>query len=63
MPADYEAVIAFAKSNGLTVLRPFANRTLLDVSGSVADIEKAFMSICGFISTRQEKPDFFRARH
>jgi hypothetical protein len=32
----------FAKSHGLTVKRTHPNRTLLDVSGSVADIEKAF---------------------
>jgi subtilase family serine protease len=35
-------VIDFAKSNGLTVKRTHPNRTLLDVTGSVADIEKAF---------------------
>jgi uncharacterized repeat protein (TIGR01451 family) len=39
---DYESVISFAKSNGLTVLQTHANRTILDVSGSVAEIEKAF---------------------
>jgi subtilase family serine protease len=41
-PADYESVIAFAKASGLVVLQTYANRTLLDVRGSVADIEKAF---------------------
>jgi len=41
-PADYQAVIVFAQSNGLTVLQTHGNRTLLDVSGSVADIEKTF---------------------
>jgi uncharacterized repeat protein (TIGR01451 family) len=41
-PADYQAIIAFATSNGLTVLRTHANRTLLDVSGTVADLEKTF---------------------
>jgi uncharacterized repeat protein (TIGR01451 family) len=41
-PADYQAVILFAQSNGLNVLRTHANRTLLDVSGSVAEIEKTF---------------------
>ena len=38
--ADYEAVVAFAKSNGLTVNAKHPNRVLLDVSGSVADIQK-----------------------
>ena len=39
---DYQSVINFAKSHGLTVKRTHPNHTLLDVSGSVADIEKAF---------------------
>jgi subtilase family serine protease len=39
---DYQAVMDFAKSHGLTVKKTHPNRTLLDVSGSVADIEKAF---------------------
>jgi len=39
---DYEAVIAFAKSNGLTVTATHPNRTLLDVNAAVADIQKAF---------------------
>jgi hypothetical protein len=40
--ADYQAVADFAKSHGLIVKGTQPNRTLLDVSGSVADIEKAF---------------------
>jgi hypothetical protein len=39
---DYQKVIDFAKSHGLIVKRTHPNRTLLDVAGSVADIEKAF---------------------
>ena len=39
---DYEGVMAFTKANGLRVRRTHANRTLLHVSGTVADIEKAF---------------------
>jgi uncharacterized delta-60 repeat protein len=39
---DYEAVIAFAKANGLKVAGTTPNRMLLDVEGSVGDIEKAF---------------------
>ncbi len=39
---DYQAVIEFTKSNGLTVTGTHPNRTLLDVSGSVADIERVF---------------------
>lgn len=39
---DYQAVIQFAKSHGLTVVGTHPNRTLLNVSGSVAQIENAF---------------------
>lgn len=39
---DYAAVMNFAKARGLTVSGTHPNRTLLDVSGTVADIEKAF---------------------
>jgi hypothetical protein len=39
---DYGAAIAFAHSNNLVVTGAHPNRTLLDVTGSVADIEKAF---------------------
>jgi subtilase family serine protease len=39
---DYQAVADFAKSHGLIVKGTHPNRTLLDVSGSVVDIEKAF---------------------
>ena len=39
---DYQEVIEFAKSHGLAVNGTHSNRTLLDVSASVADIEKAF---------------------
>jgi uncharacterized repeat protein (TIGR03803 family) len=39
--ADYDALIAFANSHSLSVTGKHPNRTLLDVNGSVADIEKA----------------------
>ncbi len=38
---DYQAVVAFAKANGLTVTGTDPTRMLVDVSGSVADIERA----------------------
>ena len=41
-PQDYAAVAAYAKANGLKVTGTHPNRTLLDVSGTVADIERAF---------------------
>ncbi len=39
---DYESLANFATSHGLTVTGTHSNRTLLNVNGSVADIEKAF---------------------
>jgi subtilase family serine protease len=39
---DYRAVSNFAVSHGLIVKGTHPNRTLLDVSGSVSDIERAF---------------------
>jgi hypothetical protein len=40
--ADYEAVAAFAVAHGLEVTTRYPNRVILDVSGSVVDIERAF---------------------
>src|SRR5579859_4053461 len=40
--SDYWAVTEFARTNGLTVTQTYSNRSLLDVTGSVANIEKAF---------------------
>ncbi len=39
---DYQAVIDFVKANGLTVTGTHLNRVVLDVSGSVANIERVF---------------------
>jgi uncharacterized repeat protein (TIGR03803 family) len=41
-PQDYEAVIAYAKAHNLRVTGTHPNRTLVDVTGAAADIEKAF---------------------
>ena len=40
--ADYNAVIAFAQSQGLTVTHTHPERTLLDVSGPASAIQSAF---------------------
>jgi len=40
--ADYDAIIAFVKANGLPVEATHPNRVLLDVSGTVAEVERAF---------------------
>jgi hypothetical protein len=39
---DYQAVMDFATAHGLRVVGTHPNRTLLDVNGAVADIEKTF---------------------
>ena len=41
-PADYEAVIAFAQAQGLTVTGTHVNRTVVDVSGNAQAVENAF---------------------
>ena len=41
-PADYAAVMHFARTNGLTVTATHPNRLLVDVTGQVADVERAF---------------------
>ena len=40
--ADHQAVLEFAQANGLTVTGTHANRLVVDVEGSVAQVEKAF---------------------
>jgi subtilase family serine protease len=42
LASDYEAVRTFAVSNGLQVTARHPSRILLDVRGSVADVERAF---------------------
>jgi hypothetical protein len=39
---DYQSVLDFARTNGLTVISTYSNRMVLGVSGAVSDIEKAF---------------------
>jgi hypothetical protein len=39
---DYQTVINFAKAHGLSILTAHSNRLVLEVRGSVADIERAF---------------------
>jgi subtilase family serine protease len=40
--ADYQAVIDFARNNGLAVAATHDSRLLLDVQGKVSDVERAF---------------------
>jgi subtilase family serine protease len=39
---DYQTLIGYAKASGLNVIHQYSNRVVLDVKGSVADIEKTF---------------------
>jgi hypothetical protein len=39
---QYQTLIDFARTNGLTIAGTAGNRAILDVSGSVADIERVF---------------------
>jgi pro-kumamolisin-like protein/BACON domain-containing protein len=57
--ADYEAVIAFAQRNGLTVTGTYPNRTVLNVSGSVADIERIFQVTMRLYRHPTEHRNFF----
>jgi len=41
-PADYTAVVTFARTHGLAVTARHSNRTLISVRGTVGDIERAF---------------------
>jgi hypothetical protein len=57
--ADYEAVIAFAKSHGLSVTRTHSNRTLVDVNGAVGDIEQALHVHMGIYQHPTEDRTFY----
>jgi subtilase family serine protease len=58
-PQDYDAVTAFAKASGLTVVDTHSNRLVLDVEGTAASVERAF----GVRLLRFQAPDgrLFRA--
>ncbi len=57
--ANYDSVVAFAKANGLVVRQTYANRTLLKVAGSVAEMEKAFHVHLQVYQHPTEKRTFF----
>ena len=56
---DYQAVIHFAEANGLTVAGTHPNRVVLDVEGSVSDIERAFQITLRTFRHPTEPRDFF----
>ena len=57
--ADYQAVQDFAAANGLTVTATHPNRLILDVSGTVADIDKAFQVTLQVYNHPTESRTFF----
>ena len=57
--ADYAALINFAQSNGFTVAGTSRNRLNLDITGSVATIEKAFHVTMGVYQHPTEDRTFF----
>src|SRR5262249_38074900 len=56
---QYQSVVEFARNSGLTVVETFSNHLVLDVEGSVADIEKAFQITLRTYHHPTEPRDFF----
>jgi uncharacterized repeat protein (TIGR01451 family) len=56
---DYQTVINFARTNGLTVTATYPNRVLVDVSGSVATVENAFQVRLHMYRHPTENRNFF----
>ena len=56
---DYQAVIEFANSNGLAIVGTYSNRVVLDVNGSVSNIERAFQITLRTYRHPTEPRDFF----
>ncbi len=57
--SDYQAVASFARARGLRVTGTYSNRTLLDVAGSVSNIEKALHLKLRTFQHPKEKRLFF----
>jgi kumamolisin len=56
---DYDSVIRFAEANGFTVVGTSRNRMNLDVTGSVANVEKALHLAMGVYQHPTENRTFF----
>jgi subtilase family serine protease len=56
---DYDAVISFAKANGLIVTGTATNRMIVDVIGPVANIERAFHVNMGVYRHPTENRNFY----
>ncbi len=59
MESDYQAVIQFAGTNGLTVTGTYGNRVVLDVEGSVSNVERAFQITLHTYRHPTEARDFY----
>jgi subtilase family serine protease len=57
--SDYQSVIQFAATNGLHVVRTFGNRAHLEVSGTVASMERAFHVTLGIYHHPTENREFY----
>ena len=58
---DYQTVIEFAKANGFTITGTHPNRTLVDVRGSVANIERTFRVTLHTYQHPTEAREFYAA--
>ncbi len=58
-PADYEAVVRYAEANGMTVRARTANRFLVGVDASAAQVNKAFHVTMGTYRHPSENRSFF----
>jgi kumamolisin len=56
---DYAAVIHFAQQNGLTVTGTYPNRLVVNVTGSVANVERAFQVSMGVYQHPTEGRTFY----
>jgi subtilase family serine protease len=57
--SDYSAVLAWAKANGFTVVGTSRNRVNIDVTGSVANIERALHVTMGVYQHPSENRTFY----
>ena len=57
--ADYEAVVQFAEANGMTVTSTTPNQMLVDVTASVADINRTFRVTMGVYEHPTEDRTFY----
>ena len=58
-PADYATVLNFAKTNGLKITATHPNRLLVDVTGKVSDVERAFHLRLNSFRHPRESRNFF----